>query len=458
MKQRQPYRLIASGVFSLIILLCQTLWLPLNTDLSAQPVPMERRLILQGFHFIGNVKTRGHVIRRHLKLVIGDEITPLAIERSRQRLARTNFFKEVFVSARPGSAKGRVILVVEVKERRWPYFQFEGGHSDLDGWYFVPASLRFDNAFGRGSRLGLKWHLGDRQNKLVLGYSNTFASVMRLDADLFGGTQNFVHYFGATSAMQDVEFNGLSIQLAGTAGWQKHLFVRFRSVAFDPRDFARLESGERLEATDFPAPASIADDLEKTDLRTLAVGLRVDTRDNPVYPLKGHWGAITAEVSGAGDNRFADYGKLTVDGRLYQRLSRMNVVALHIKAAVVENESPFYDRFYLGGANSLRGYDDRRLTPAGWGTKLFLARAEWRIPITKEKFPYHKSTGVFFFDTGGIWQSGQVPKASDLVSTIGFGVRTRLPVVGLTRVDFSFPLKKIDENDFKVHISLGHTF
>lgn len=435
-------------------LLVLALLLPLAA--GAQPAPPHRRLTLESFEFAGNSKTKPEVIRRRVGLEIGDEITPEIIERSRLRLERTNFFKEVSVYARPGSAKGRIVLIVEVKERRWPYFQFEGGHNDLDGWYFVPASLRFDNAFGHGRRFGLKWYLGDRQSKLSLSYGAEIFGRFDFSAEVFGANKDFIHYLNSLRASQNVNYGGLALRVSGKSGFLRHVFFGYRTLSFDPDNFARREDNARIEGG--VLPASVADDLGKRTFQTLTLGLRLDTRDNPVYPLKGVWGAFTSELSDETKGGTAQFTKLTLDARAYQRIDSERVFAFHAKAGYITRFSPFYERFYLGGANSLRGYRERRLTPTGWGAKLFLTNAELRFPLSKERFPYHRSTGVVFFDAGGIWRNGQKPRFGDLRASVGVGVRIKLPIIGIGRFDFAIPLSKIDQNDFKFHISLGHTF
>lgn len=422
---------------------------------SAQTPASERRLILEDYQFQGNSKTKPEVLRRYLQIEPGQEITPEIIDLARQRLEQTNFFKQVLTFTRPGSQKGKVILIVEVKERYWPYFSFEGGHGDLDGWFFVPASLRFDNASGNGSRLGLKWELGDHRTILSLGYSNQFFNVVHFDGQIFGGDNEFIHYLDGRQINHRMKYGGGVLRISGIKGITKHLFLSYSGERYDTKTIKRPD-GTVIPATDLPP--SIVDDLDETTLRTLAVGLHVDTRDNAIYPLAGFWGALSLGAINDADGRIPKYNKLTVDARAYQKVTDTQVLALHLKAGFVDDQAPFYDRFYLGGPNSLRGYSDRRLTPEGWGTKLFLARTEFRFPITKSGFPYHKSSGVIFFDTGGIWQTGETPSVKDFISTVGVGFRVRLPVLGITRFDFGFPLDKIDGNDFKFQLSLGHTF
>ncbi|MFQ5633110.1 MAG: BamA/TamA family outer membrane protein, partial [bacterium] len=271
---------------------------------------------------------------------------------------------------------------------------------------------------------------------------------------LYAAGQNFVHYFGASKTEQDVDFGGLRIDFGGTKGIFKFFHVGFRSATYDPRNFVTAEDDSQI--TDLPP--SIADDLNETQIQTFSLGLSTDLRDNRVFPLDGFWGSVIAERASDQTNSDVDFSRVTLDARFYKRVLDKNVVAFHLKGGYVTEEAPFYERFYLGGANSLRGYDFSRLTPLGGGTKLILANMEFRFPITTKNFPYHKTSGVIFFDTGGIWLPGQTPRMEDFVTSIGLGVRIRLPVVGVTRFDFAFPLKKIDENDFTAHISLGLTF
>ena len=239
---------------------------------------------------------------------------------------------------------------------------------------------------------------------------------------------------------QDVDFGGLRVKIGGNDGLFKYFNLGFKRENYRPDSFVEFL------------------DIDETRISALSLVLQADSRDNPIYPLKGFWGAMSLDFAHdllGGDRTFV---KLTLDSRFYQRVSKRNVFALHLKAGYTEDSAPFYERFFLGGANSLRGYRDRRLTPTGWGTKLLLANAEFRFPISQKDFPYHKVSGVLFLDAGGSWLPGQDPKFDDLFSAAGLGFRVKVPVLGITRFDFSFPLNKVDNEDFQFHVSLGHTF
>lgn len=421
----------------------------------AQSHAAGRILTVEGIEIVGNSKTSESVIYRYLTIKPGDAISPEIIAENNRRLSQTNFFKEVEFYTRKGSKKGRVVVIVEVKERKWPYFQFEGGHNDLDGWFFVPASLRFDNAFGQGSNLGLKLTLGDRISVLSLWYHNAslFKSRAFIDLQLNGGSLDFIHYFGDQRFSQPVDFSLFEAKLGGTRGFFKHLFVAYRSQTYDPRNFATGPDGVRLDVF----PPDIADDLEQNEFQSLILGFTADYRDNIVYPMNGFWGALTLQSTNQVDSD-VKFGKVIFDARFFRKTVARQVFAFHVRAGYTPKQAPFFERFYLGGANSLRGFADRRLTPAGWGTKLILTNTEYRFPLSKKNFPYHKTTGAIFFDAGGIWLPGQTPKIKDFRTALGFGLRVRLPVVGIARFDLAFPLRKIDNENVRFHISLGHSF
>jgi outer membrane protein assembly factor BamA len=188
------------------------------------------------------------------------------------------------------------------------------------------------------------------------------------------------------------------------------------------------------------------------------MGLQLDKRDNPVYPVKGYWGVLSAERADSFYGSDINMWKFLLDARLYQAINRRNVFAFHLKGGYTTETAPFYERFYLGGLNSLRGYAYSRLTPIGWGTKLLLTQFEYRFPLSKSKFPYHNHTGVLFFDAGGIWLPGQTPAIDDIFTGAGIGYRVKLPLFGITRIDLAVPLRKFDINKIQLYVTFSQTF
>jgi outer membrane protein insertion porin family len=325
----------------------------------------------------------------------------------------------------------------------------------------VPVSLRLDNILGRGNVVGLRVFFGDRISKLSLSYFNPklFNGSAYLGAELFGGTRQYLYYLNARQAIHDVEFGGLNLQFGGTKGLAKYLYFGLRSYNYRPAMTAFFsENDSTISALDLPR--EIVADLEERKIAAISVGLQADFRDHRNYPLNGFWGAVVAEKAHSEISSEIDFDRVTLDARFYKRLVGGQVLALNLKGGYISEEAPFYERFYLGGANSVRGYKERRITPVGYATKLLQGSAELRIPFYEPKRGSRKSPAyaVLFFDTGGAWLPDEAPNTEELFSSIGFGFRFNLPIVGLTRFDFAFPMSKIDDSDFQFHLSLGHSF
>lgn len=118
-------------------------------------------------------------------------------------------------------------------------------------------------------------------------------------------------------------------------------------------------------------------------------------------------------------------------------------------------DPPFYEKFYLGGPNSLRGFADRSLSPDGGGNQLYQSGMELRFPLTRKNFPNHFLTGVVFWDGGANLAKGQNLSIDSIENSLGFGFRFRIPFIGLLRMDYAYP---INEGEKRIHFSLGHTF
>ena len=397
----------------------------------------------------GTTKTRHSVIHRYLTLKVGEEITPELIAQNYDALTATNFFKRVDFTSKPGSAPGNVILVIEVSERYWPWLEVAGGFSELEGWYIIPLGVRFDNFFGRGDLGGARFLLADRIGGTYLHYRHPqiFKSVFDLQIEVGGTKQSFIHYFGGRQVLHDVENGEARVAAIGTRGWASHFSAGFQFNHWRPAaqaTFTDNDSTFRLTLN------PLATQLGETKVNRLFAHLQKDTRDDRLFPRRGVWGALAFEIADSALGSDVNFTSLVFDGRVYAPLGK-NTLALHAKAARISEAAPFYERHYLGGAYSLRGFAERGLTPLGWGTELFLAQAELRFPVAGNSQRPSMSATIFF-DTGSL----KTPKGTHaFTSAAGFGFRVKTPIIGLLRCDFAYPL---DRDDFRFHLALGQTF
>jgi outer membrane protein insertion porin family len=191
-----------------------------------------------------------------------------------------------------------------------------------------------------------------------------------------------------------------------------------------------------------------------------------DTRDNIFIPLKGSFSQIHAEYVGGilgGDNNFF---KLLLSWSRYNRLSRrnvLNVLASRLRFGYVQGLSrgdhvPTFDRFYMGGASTIRGYEENSMGPkdeggiATGGKIMMLGNLEYRRALFW-KFGY-----AVFFDAGNLWFSTKHVNTQDIKLSSGIGLQLFTPV-GPLRVDYGrqLPIKESPDTG-RFHLSILYAF
>ena len=411
-------------------------------------------LLVEDVEIQGNHKTTPQVILNFLTFKKGDRIEKQNLETATQRLKDSHFFKEVKVYTQPGSTRGQIIIYVEVQERRWPYFQFKGGYNELDGWYLSPIGLRFDNLFGKGNYMGIELYIGDRLTGIDISFqrNNIFTSDLNLKCLLYIRTRQFVHYVNTVKYLQSVGNSGLDLRINGNSGILKYLWFDFILESHNAEEDMWLAGSNNDR---FELPPELSPYSGKNSGGRFITSLNFDSRDQVFFPTRGFWGSFSFEQVSSQFDIASQYYKWILDFRGYQEITRKWIIAVRGKGGWISNFAPFYDKFYLGGPNSLRGYADRSLNPLGYASRLIQGSAELRFPFTMGNFPRHFLSGVIFYDIGQAWSNPDKYAAGQFKTSLGYGFRFALPFIGLVRLDFAYP---IPDYDLRVHLSLGHTF
>lgn len=131
---------------------------------------------------------------------------------------------------------------------------------------------------------------------------------------------------------------------------------------------------------------------------------------------------------------------------------------MRLQGSAVGNNSQFYDRLYLGGMYSVRGFPTNSLSTPGGDTWLLSSSVEFRSQILGDS-KGTKLAGLFFLDAG---QSGS-PDGDDPYSGLavgtGYGLRMRVSWLGWVGLDVGFPLTDRPEgSQFHVNASIGWSF
>ena len=138
--------------------------------------------------------------------------------------------------------------------------------------------------------------------------------------------------------------------------------------------------------------------------------------------------SYTTQWAGHGLGGDFDFYKFTAETRMYKKLGAKNVLAFRARAGFIQGDAPYSQLFTLGGADSLRGYEDDQFR----GKKMYNATLEFRFPIVK------KVSGVLFGDIGDAWDAPNVTWYNSKKSFnygVGAGVRITTPI-GPVKLDY----------------------
>ena len=206
-------------------------------------------------------------------------------------------------------------------------------------------------------------------------------------------------------------------------------------------------------------------------MSSLDLDLHRSTADSTVNARRGY--AFDAHLEKAGTVLRGDYDFLEtiLDGRFYLPLGQRAVVAVKARGGSIgarrgENlRVPFFRRYFLGGATSLRGWGRFEVSPlfegiTVGGHTMFESSAELRVPI------WGNLSGVLFADAGNVWNNAWAFDLGDLRKDVGPGLRYLTPI-GPLRFDMGYQLNPIpallingkeQTRRIRFHFSIGQAF
>ncbi|MEZ5064432.1 MAG: BamA/TamA family outer membrane protein [bacterium] len=428
--------------------------------------PPARPLIVDEITLEGATRTSLDVVSRYLPLAAGDAVTPDQLLAAVDELRGSDLFAEVDFRTVRGDERGHLRLVLTAREHG-PDVRFGTGFRDLDGWYLIPLQLRWDGLLGRGDRLRAQFGLGYRLAEVRLAFEEP-----RLGRDgrwswgteLSSGAIDRRYFVDGIAYDHPIERTSFEAHLSrrlgehwsiGVAGARQKIHADSLSTVAEDDDFRGVSAGDRIDAADVPLSASrhvgdVLGDVVRLDF----VG---DSRGEPgvaLSPASGAWGRLRAETVLRED---AHASRVELDLRTYRRVGA-GVLALRGRAGAVEETAAFYDRFYLGGPYTVRGFLDESISPSEGDTRFWIASAEWRARLAGAP-GRPRLVGSVFVDAGEGWTGGQRVAADDVAVSAGWGFRVRVPWIDSIGFDFGVPLTETPtRTSWAGHGALGWNF
>ncbi|MGH7273987.1 MAG: outer membrane protein assembly factor BamA, partial [Nitrospiria bacterium] len=373
----------------------------LNPDPLTQAVDVVLEVREQGpvtvrrINILGNEKTRDKVIRRELRVNEQEVIDTQSLKRSFQRLNNLNFFESVEIV--PKEVKLNVVdLDVRVKEKPTGTFSVGGGYSSVDGLVAL-LEITQGNLFGRGQLLRGKLEIGSSKT----AYSLTFREPYLLDYpvagtfDLFDQERSFDSYQSARRGGSVVLSKAINEYVDASLGYT----LQNLNIFDTPTD----SNGQCSAATAICDQAA----LGWTKTSAISTSMARDTRDLSFDPHQGTRNSILYQYAGTFLGGSNEYYQVMLESSRFFPLLWDTVFSLRGRLGYVQGMNgkaiPQGERFYVGGLNTVRGFDFGRAGPVDpvtneviGGNKQLIFNAEFTFPIVPEA----KMKGVVFFDAG----------------------------------------------------------
>lgn len=381
----------------------------------------------------GNTKTRDKVIRREIKVAEGELYSSTRIRESRRRLVKTGYFKDVDLSVSPTERKELVDLDVKVEEMQTGTLQFGAGYSSVYGAVGT-ISLSERNLFGRGYKVYARATLGGELIDFSLGATDPrfLDGPFSLGFDAFNVTHEFDTY--------DYRTTGGDIKVG------REITDTIRA------DFTYLYERIKVFNVDDEASDYIKSQRGTTLTSKVTLTLSRDTVNNPFFPTSGSEVWISGSNAGGplgGDNYFY---KFSGGFSWFHPLIGDLVLNLKGNVGIVRGysgrEVPLREKFYVGGMNTVRGFEygmagpvDENQEPIGALNMVTFS--------TELLYPLSKALGLrlaVFYDVGKGFDHWS--DVTPLRHGAGVGIRWYSPL-GPIRIDWGYNLDRKPERGEK---------
>jgi outer membrane protein insertion porin family len=365
----------------------------------------------------GNDKTRDKVIRRELKVIEGGYFSGKKLKRSTQNLYRLGFFDEVEVNTKKGSSDEEMILDIHVKERPTGMFSFGIGYSSVEHTIGT-IQISQENFFGRGQSLSARASLSNKAARYTISFFEPwlFDKPLSAGVDLYNWEYEYDEY--------TKDSTGGKLKLGFPLGLD---FTRGSTIY----KYDDAEIRDVLETSS----QTIKDMIGRSVTSSLTLGISRDSRDRRFNARHGSVNTLTVEYAGGflgGDNYFTKYRARSA---WFFPFFLNSAFSIQGKWGYIDQrpggELPVYEKFTLGGMNTVRGFEYGHISPIDpatgdriGGEKMMVYNAEFRFPLQKEQ----GVMGVLFFDAGNVFTKDEDYTFSGIRSGAGLGIRWYSPV------------------------------
>jgi outer membrane protein insertion porin family len=406
----------------------------------------------------GNTKTKSVVIIRELVLGPGDVFDLVRMKISKNRLENTRFFDNVDITPQDTNIPGRRDMRVTVKEGRTGTFTFGAGYSSLErATVFAQVQQTNFDLFnshslfqGDGEKFSIKVSIGELSNEAVISFEEPylFQKTLSLGFSLFREQSSYVSTY--YQELQEGGFVNLRKPLLG-------LLQGILTYQYEVIDIYNVSPS----ASPFIQSYGGLHDVSSLEFEVIR-----DTRDKIISPTSGNRIDVAATVAGGPIGGTDSFYKFEFKGSQNFKVfdTQTQVLELVLYGGVVNNYGgfpalPYYDAFFLGGPQTLRGFEYYEVSPRDvfgepiGGKTYGMFTAEYSVEIVDP------IRAAVFYDVGFVNAAAYDFNPRGYNDDFGFGLRLMVAGSPLS-LDYGIPVKgdKYNKQGGQFNFSFGTRF
>lgn len=448
--------------------------------LFSQPMPVEsldpkRKIVnltvniyegevayLRKIEFTGNTYTKDKVIRREMLIREGERFRFSAFKNSILRMKQLGLVEmEGEPDVSPDAQDPTQIDVnMRLTELQRNNIQFSAGYSGYEGT-FIALSYSTVNFLGAGEKLDLTFQHGKRVKNYSFGFSEPYLFDLPITLGFNIFSRNIKY-----PLLYDRKGKGIDF----TFGARIKGFLRGNlSYSFEDVEITLPQTGEEEGAE---VPTSNVDPiwgmmygLGNYKISSISPTIYRNTVDSPLTPSRGTMFLASAKFAGGILGGEIHLIKPRFEFSHYQPFIKNTRFGLHLEYSFVhptrDEDVPFWERFYLGGERSIRGYNIYTIGPRSeqgtniGGSKSFVLNTEYIIPMGGPIF------SILFFDAGNALTLEEKLALDNLYFSTGLELRIFIPALRVPfRLIFAYNNRIIylDDRHFNFRFAIGTTF
>jgi hypothetical protein len=387
-------------------------------------------VVVAAIDVVGFKKTREFVIHREIRSRVGEPLDLAVVEDDVIRLRNLSLFSQVRVDA--DKREDGIHLEFQLKESP-PVIPYPAMAFTEENGFSIGVGLSASNVTGRDISLS---------GRALFGGTNNYNALLRWPW-ITGNHLEFGFLVAHVERADEVRgFNETSNEFLPWVG------------TYFAGDSGRFKVGPRLFRMNSDVPGITLSPDNEDQLHSLGLSVGWDTRDSWNLPRHGWLNEFLVWKTGGALGGDGDFWTVNFDVRRFQQLNERDTLVLASLLTFQPGEVPEYYRYYLGGANTIRGYsveDSKTLS----GKNQYLGTVEFRhILMPPRRFDFFDKWSFRFGlelaalgDIGIAWDTSNQFAANRLRGGVGIGLRLLHPGAGNTRFDFAWS----PEGGFQFH-------